>query len=218
MKPLVRSFAQSLLFALPLSLAASPVFAAPDDPQSVDEGFAGPQDQEGGKKNKKKNRGKKKSKKDKKGKKGKKHKKAHKRGGSLCGPLSCTDEQREKVAKIMQRADARTKSDRTDMQALHTALGRELAKETPSTKELERIRKDLERRRAAQSKRTFAAMLEIHAVLEPEQRERLAQLIERRGAHRVLKGRPHGSRGKGPRGGRPRGPDAQRGLEAPPPQ
>ena len=80
------------------------------------------------------------------------------------------------------------RADRKSAQALQTALSRELAKDKPSKKELARIEKDLGRMQAATHDRMFDALLDIHGVLQPEQRKSLASLVETQGLRRVFKG------------------------------
>ncbi len=133
---------------------------------------------------------------------GKNQGKKHMRG--LCAQLSCTDAQAEKVSARLQSLREEHRDARKGQASLQTSLSRELAKDKPSKKELARIQEDIERTQAKLIEATIDALLDVHAVLEPEQRETLAAMVERNGLRRLMKGggpRDHGPGGRGPHGG-----------------
>ncbi|MEM6291799.1 MAG: Spy/CpxP family protein refolding chaperone [Myxococcota bacterium] len=171
--PSIASFVRSSLLSAPLMFAlAAPASAAPDDAAVASA----------------KVKGKKKGKKNKKGKKAKKKNKAGKHARGLCAQLSCSEEQAAQISTRLQTLREGMRGDRKSAQALQTALSRELAKEKPSKKEMARIEKDLGRMQAAAHDRMFDALLDVHAVLTPEQRKTLASLVESQGLRRVFKG------------------------------
>lgn len=140
-------------------------------------------------------------KKNKKKKAGKKQGKKHMRG--LCAQLSCTDAQAEKISARLQSLREEHRDARKGQASLQTSLSRELAKDKPSKKELARIQKDIERAQTKLAESTIDALLDVHAVLEPEQRKTLAAMVERNGLRRLMKGggpRDHGPGGRGRRG------------------
>ncbi len=195
------AFVRIAALALPLFVAASPsAQAAPDD--------AGAGTVEA----KPKKNGKKKSKKkNKKGKKGKKKSKGAKHMRGLCGQLSCTAPQAEQISARLQTLREQQRDARKGQAALQTALSRELAKEKPSKKELARIQKDVARMQGKTADAALDALLDIHAVLDAEQRKTLASIVERQGLRRLM-------RGGGPAGRRPGSPPGLRQRpDAPPP-
>jgi len=151
----------------------------------------------------------KKGKKAKKGKKGKKAKKGKKGKGharGLCAQLSCTDAQAETIGTRLKTLREQHREARKNQASLQTALSRELAKEKPSKKELARVQKDLARMQAKMADATLDALLDIHAVLDAEQRKTLASLVERNGLRRLMRGGGHKGRGPHGRQGRGSGP------------
>ncbi|MGH1345127.1 MAG: Spy/CpxP family protein refolding chaperone [Nannocystales bacterium] len=138
------------------------------------------------------------------GKKGKKGK-AGKQARGLCAQLSCTDAQSEQVGAHLQALRERQSSARVGQQALNTSLSRELAKNKPSKKELARIQKDLARTQAKMTEATLSTLLDIHALLDPTQRQRLSSMVERGGLRRLFKGprAGHGPGSRKRRGGSP---------------
>lgn len=154
------------------------------------------------------------AKKKKKSKAGKKHKKKggkkHMRG--LCAQLSCTDEQATKISARLQSLREEHRDARKGQASLQTSLSRELAKDEPSKKELARIREDIGRAQTRLAEATIDALLDIHAVLGPEQRKTLAAMVERNGLRRLLKGAGPRDHGPGERGAR------GRDVQAPPPR
>lgn len=143
-------------------------------------------------------------KKGKKGKKGKGKGKKGKHARGLCGQLSCTEAQAEQVGARVQTLREHQRAGRTRQQALHTSLSRELAKDKPSKKELERIHKDLVRMQSKTAEANLGALLDIHAVLDPAQRQQLSRMVERDGLRRLFKGSHHArGRGKPPAGAAP---------------
>lgn len=124
-------------------------------------------------------------------KKGKKHAKAGKHMRGLCAQLRCTETQTEQITTRLQALREQQQDARKGQAALQTALSRELAKEKPSKKELARIQKDLARMQTKATESTLDALLDIHAVLDAEQRKTLATLVERNGLRRLLRGGGH---------------------------
>ncbi len=187
--PSLSKLVRVVVLSLPLTVgAASSAFAQAEDAP------AGAPKAAQTKQGKKEKQGKK-AKRGKKGKKAKQGKKAQRDRG-LCAQLQCTDAQAEQIGARMQTLRTAMRSQRVAQQSLQTSLSRELAKETPSKKELARIRKESAQLHAKISDAMLDALLDVHAVLNAEQRARFASIVERRGLRRVLKGHggPHRNR------------------------
>ncbi len=190
MHPILRAtvFSLPLLLAAPCIAVAAPLDASAETPETEDRA------QGSEKKGSKKKGGKKKGGKKKGGKKKGSKKKGSKKKGSkqervrsLCADLSCTEAQRERVAASVQALREQHRAARAGEQALHTSLSRELAKDKPSKKELQRIHNDLARMQSTMADATLDTLLDIHAVLDPTQRERLASMVEHDGLRRLFK-------------------------------
>lgn len=139
-------------------------------------------------KQKQKGKGKKQGKKKGKGKK--KHAKAAR---NLCAKLVCTEDQAKQINTRLQSLRQQHRKARETRASLQTALSREVAKDKPSKKELARIQKELSRMQQRQSKASFDALMDVHAVLDPAQRKTLSGMVERQGLRRVLRA-GHGKR------------------------
>ncbi|MCR9164559.1 MAG: hypothetical protein ACE37F_07110 [Nannocystaceae bacterium] len=197
------AFIRAASLCIPLAFAASVASAAPASAPAA----AKQAEKKKGKKNKAGKKNKKKAGKSSKGMK-------HARG--LCVQLSCSEAQAAKISARLQSLREQHRDARKGQASLQTSLSRELAKEQPSKKELARIQEDLASAGAKQAEATLDALLDIHAVLEPEQRKTLATLVERNGLRRLMKGaspREHGPRARGPRRR-----DGQQGRDAATPQ
>ncbi len=130
-----------------------------------------------------------------------------KRGG-LCAKLECTDAQREDVKAVMTELRADSKGDRAAIKRLHKQLAAEFAKAQPDEGAMRSIQAQLATHQQQMRDRGLDGMLEIHALLNAEQRATLAKAMERRGMQGMMrggKGKSKGkSKGKGKRGDRTR--------------
>jgi len=131
-----------------------------------------------------------KGKKAKKGRKGKAKKGGKQTARGLCAHLACTADQAERITARLGKLRQQRRDARKGQLSLQTALSREVAKEAPSKKELSRIRKELAAMHTKTSDATLDALLDIHAISNPEQRKALAEMVERHGLRRMMKGGP----------------------------
>ncbi|MEM9454431.1 MAG: Spy/CpxP family protein refolding chaperone [Myxococcota bacterium] len=126
-----------------------------------------------------------------------------KRGG-LCAKVECTDAQREDVKAVMSELRADSKGDRAAVKRLHKQLAAEFAKAQPDEGAMRSIQAQIATHQQQMSDRGMDAMLEIHALLDAEQRATLAKAMERRGMRGVMRNGKGHRKGKGQRGDRKR--------------
>lgn len=129
--------------------------------------------------------------------------------GGLCAKLECTDQQKEELKAVMTELREDTKGDREAIRRLHGTISKEFAKARPDEKAMRAAMAQIETHERELKERGFDAVMEIHALLTPEQRAKVAKAME----HRGLRGLMGGRGGKGKRGGKAAGraPDAKAG-------
>lgn len=100
----------------------------------------------------------------------------------ICQKLTCTAQQREDLQKIGEKLKAQRKSEGPQVKQLKKQIAEEFRKPNLNKIELNRLFLELERHHSAMKVRMQEAMVEIHRVLTPEQRNQVADMMERRGA------------------------------------
>lgn len=130
----------------------------------------------------------------------------------VCQRLTCTADQKAKIGAIGKSMREQNEPDRAALGKLRDDLAAEVAKARPDGQAIKRISADMERHQGAIRERRMAALLEVQALLNPEQRKALGEMIARRGPGAVFEGKGGkekgrtGERGEGERGaGRVRG-------------
>ena len=115
--------------------------------------------------------------------------------GGLCERLECSDQQKQELQAVMTELRADTKADREAIERLQAKLAAELAKAKPDEKAMQATLAAIETHEHELRARAFDAMMEVHALLAPEQRAQMAQAVERHGFRGLLRG-AKGKRGK----------------------
>lgn len=113
-----------------------------------------------------------------------------------CQRLTCTADQKAKIGAIGKGMRDKNEPDRAALGKLREDLAAEVAKARPDAQAVKRISAEMERHQGAIRERRMAALLEVQALLNPEQRKVLGEMIARRGPGAVLGGKG-GERGKG---------------------
>ena len=116
--------------------------------------------------------------------------------GGLCAKLECTEQQEQELRAVMTELREDAKGDREAIKRLHGTIAAEFAKARPDEDAMKAAMKQIDVHQRELEERGFDAMMEIHALLTPEQRAKVAKAME----HRGLRGLMHG--GKGRRGKR----------------
>lgn len=129
--------------------------------------------------------------------------------GGFCAKISCTDAQREEFKQIKKELRSDSKADREAIKRLHKQMAAEFAKDSPDEATMRRIASQVQTHEQELRERGFDAMMEIHALLDAEQRAKVAEVMEHRGPRALMHGRrgkhgkhgKKGKRGEGRRGG-----------------
>jgi Spy/CpxP family protein refolding chaperone len=113
----------------------------------------------------------------------------------MCQRLECSADQRTRIAKIQETQAPNLKAEREAMRALRQQVRAEWAKAAPDARTLDKLDDQIAAHQARIHDARRAAMLQIHAILTPAQRAKLAAAMDRKGKG---KGEGRGER-KGPR-------------------
>ena len=111
----------------------------------------------------------------------------------VCKAVECTEDQRAAVAKIQQEAREDAAPHREAAKKARQALKAAFAKDNLDKAEVTRLWSELDAAQAAVKAEKREAKMQMHEVLTSEQREKLAELREKRGE----KGKDKAKRGKG---------------------
>ncbi|MGB1016640.1 MAG: Spy/CpxP family protein refolding chaperone [Nannocystaceae bacterium] len=138
----------------------------------------------------------------------------------LCKKIACTDGQRTQLKAIHKDAAKSHKGKSEQARQLKAQMAAEFRKQNPSERVLTDISNKLAQHKDAKRAARIKMMLKVHRILNPEQREQLAKVLEKRGPGALMgkgKGkRKHakrgkqGKRGKGQRKGQRKGQKNQR--------
>ena len=115
----------------------------------------------------------------------------HRRMGHLLDKIGATPEQKQKIADIVKQQSGDMKANRERRMKAHSEFAAALAAPTIDKTTVERLRTEGIANHDAQSKKRVQMMLDIAAVLSPEQRVKMREIMEKRG------GGHHGGRGWG---------------------
>lgn len=119
-------------------------------------------------------------------------------GGMMGGPraermleaVGASAEQRAQIRQIMEAARADLQAQRESGQALHQQMRQVFTQPTVDANAVEVLRQQQMARHDAASKRRMQAMLEASRVLSPEQRAKLAELMDQRRGMMERRGAP----------------------------
>lgn len=121
--------------------------------------------------------------------------------GGPCAMLECTDDQRSELQAAFKEAREDNKADREAIKRLRGKLAAEWVKDAPDEAAMKKLEAEIRTHHAAMADRMHDAMMEVHGILDAEQRTKMAEAMEKRGG---LFGGRQGGRHKGPRGKGPR--------------
>lgn len=111
----------------------------------------------------------------------------HEPGAGMCKMLECTDTQSEALTKVRKEQRSEMEDTRKDLKSLHEQMAQEFAKPTLDGAKLDQLQAQINGLRADMANARVDAMKEIHAVLTPAQRTKLADVMKTKG---------HGHKGK----------------------
>ncbi|MEM6996872.1 MAG: periplasmic heavy metal sensor [Myxococcota bacterium] len=121
--------------------------------------------------------------------------------GGVCAKLECSEDQRGELRTILGELRQDTQADREAIKKARASMAAEWVKDRPDEGELQRLQGVVAQHHQAMAAIAADALMEVHEILEPEQRAKLAKLIERRGLAALRRG-GHKGKGKGKRGGK----------------
>jgi Spy/CpxP family protein refolding chaperone len=121
----------------------------------------------------------------------------------LCRQIQCTKEQRATLTEIAKDLRKDLKKQRETAKEARKALADEFRKAKPSQRSMKKQHERLAGHQRNVQSSVHEALMKAHAILTPEQREKVAKRIEKRGPKATLKGGGKGKRNKG-KGGRGR--------------
>lgn len=119
----------------------------------------------------------------------------------ICAKLECSEDQRQRLRTVVRELRDDTKADREAIRGLQREMAAVWAGDAPDEAELARLQAAIAGHRAAMTATATDALMEVHALLTPEQRALFAKIIERRGVGALRGG--HHKRGKRGKRGRP---------------
>jgi small-conductance mechanosensitive channel len=125
----------------------------------------------------------------------------NKKVSQLCEKIECSEKQERQLQRIAKDLRGDLKEQRKTRRASKRSLADEFRKDQPNMRRMEQERDKLDRLRDRAEKRSFRAMLEVHKVLNDEQRDQVADAIQKRGPRGLLLGKGHGKGKKGKRHG-----------------
>lgn len=113
----------------------------------------------------------------------------------LCEKVECEGDQHDQIAAAFE--GAAPKPDRDEIKAVKKSMADAFRGDTLDAATFEAAMAKLEAMKEAHHPEAAALLGEIHTILTAEQREVVAEAIEKRGPHALLGGRgPHGRHGK----------------------
>lgn len=100
----------------------------------------------------------------------------------MCEQISCTEQQREDIARVLKQLRQDSKADRQAIRELRKRMADEWKAPEVDERELAKLGDEIAAHERNVADRRIEAMLELHAILTPEQREQVAeQLLAGRG-------------------------------------
>ncbi len=121
----------------------------------------------------------------------------------MCQRLECSAQQKTQLQSILKGKREAHKASRAQLEQLQSQLAAEYRKARPNEATMRRIYSQLDALRDKQRAEMHKTAMQIHAVLTPAQREKVATSIERRGVRALMGGgKGHGERGKNGKNGK----------------
>jgi len=115
----------------------------------------------------------------------------------LCAKLECTAEQQEKVSEIRAELRHELEANKTEMQSLRHAYAAEFRKDELNEAMLDALKERMDATSDRRAESLQDALADLHRVLQPSQRAKVADRLERHGPAGVLHGHGHHGKGKG---------------------
>lgn len=100
--------------------------------------------------------------------------KHQKRVAKMCEKIQCSDQQEREIGQVFQQMHIDTKADRAAIKDLRKQMADEWAKDRPSEATLESLAKKVAAHEQNIADRRMDAMMELHGVLDAEQRKQVA--------------------------------------------
>jgi Spy/CpxP family protein refolding chaperone len=124
----------------------------------------------------------------------------------ICQRLECTDDQAAKLKAIKQSTRQTIKPLRAQIKDLRKLYADEWVKDKPDAKKLADLDAKIDGAQDAIHAKMRSSMMEIHDILDGAQREKMREMIAKRGGmwggHGKHHGRGHDGEGKGGKGGK----------------
>ncbi|MCA9717763.1 MAG: periplasmic heavy metal sensor [Myxococcales bacterium] len=131
----------------------------------------------------------------------------------MCQRLECTDNQKAQLQNILKGKRDAHKANREKVQQLQAQLAAEYRKARPNESVMQGIYQQLDTLEDQRRAEMHKTAMQIHAVLTPAQRDKVATAIEHRGPRALMGGKGHGPRGgKGKGKGKGKGNRGQKGA------
>jgi Spy/CpxP family protein refolding chaperone len=102
----------------------------------------------------------------------------------LCEQITCTEAQKQDIGEVFKQLRVDVKPDREAIRDLRRQLAGEWAKDRPDEAKLAKLADKIAAHERNIADRRMEAMLELHALLSPEQREQVAEHLMKRGGKR----------------------------------
>jgi Spy/CpxP family protein refolding chaperone len=102
----------------------------------------------------------------------------HARLERMCEQLSCTEQQREELARVFKQMHQDSKLDREAIRDLRKQMADEWLADRPDEQALARLADKVAAHERNIADRRLEAMLEVHALLSPEQRKQFVEHLE----------------------------------------
>jgi Spy/CpxP family protein refolding chaperone len=110
--------------------------------------------------------------------------KGHAKIDRLCEQIACTEAQAGDIAQIFEQLRTDSKPDREAIRELRQQLASEWKAERPDELELAKLADKIAAHERNVADRRMEAMLELHGLLTPIQREKVADHLLSRGHHK----------------------------------
>ena len=101
--------------------------------------------------------------------------------GGPCVELKCTEAQKQELKEIFKELRHDLRNEHELMKQAHQKLAAEFKKDRPNEKKMQQIYKEIDRIHGAIRDRRHDAIMEVHGVLTPAQREKAAEHLVRMG-------------------------------------
>lgn len=118
-------------------------------------------------------------------------------GSRMAQELGLSQEQQEQLKEIRQKHRAEKPDNRSEVKALRRQIAEELKKSSPSKSKIKTLADKIGALHSANAVRMAEHMLEVKAVLTPEQFSKMLELKEQRKAHKQGARKGHKGGGKG---------------------